>query len=242
MRHTLAIAAVSFAFSVLAGCGPNVLSARTTCTNPLVKDHVRLRIAVIVRKEPVLSAAGFVIVGARKPRAAGWLEEPAEIIDQTTNGRGLLIETKIYSIHCDELKLRNYSYVLVTSDGQRIKGRIDRLWPMVNLTEKITGMGRYPTYVEKRGSGSNQTSVQRYEMREVENVAELCTRKVRVLFVVTDDDPPIFTLETKWLLFVMTGDSRERRYRFDLEQQPPDEGDPKYEIIEDDEPDYRIDR
>lgn len=237
MRRALAIAAVYAALSVMAGCGPNVLSARTTCTNPLVKDHVRLRIAVIVRKEPVLSAAGYVIVGARKPRAAGWLEEPAEIIDQTTNGRGLLIEVKIYSIHCDELNLRNYAYVLETSDGQRIKGRIDRLWPMVNLTEKITGMGRYPTFVEKKGDGSTE---QHYETREVENTAELCTRKVRVLFVVTDDDPPIFTLETKWLEFVMTGDSRERRYRYDLEKQPPDEGDPKYEILEDDEPDYRI--
>ena len=201
------------------GCGPNVLSVRGTVLHPLHKfkpeEDAELgrpdRILVIRRKEP-RSIATHTIVGAYvKPKGLGWLEEPAEIPPQDTDGSGLLIEVAICSDHKDEIVgLAKFDYELILPDGRKIKGTVHRKWPIQNFTQKVTGIHSEPHLVVRDRQAGTATTYTHIE--EVENDIELHCGKIRVLF----EDDRMITPETEYVIFVMTGFQRQRRYRFDF--------------------------
>lgn len=213
----------SIAFLVLAAltgaCGPNTLSARGTVLHPMHKfrpqEDAELgrpkRVLVITRKEPRQVVAHTIVGAYVKPRGLGWLDEPAEIIPQTTDGSGLFIEAAICSDHKDEIVgLGTFEYVLVLDDGRRIKGEVHRKWPIQNFTQKITGMHMQPHMIT-RNRQTGEVRVYRH-VEEVENEIELHCGKIRILFQAED----MITPTSKYVIFVMTGYDRKRSYRFDF--------------------------
>jgi len=213
----------------LLGCGPNVLKAKGTVMNPLVKDTNEMaffRIVTIVRKEQNISAGHMIVGSNAKPMALSRLREPAEIPTQRTNGNGLLMTVEIYSPHKDELvKPKDYKFYLTLPDGRKIKGRLHRVWKLVDFTEKVTGgaMRRHLVVRDKR-SGTT-TSYSHWE--EVENDYTLFWRKFRVVFLADD----LITMDTKYIVFEVTGHQRTRQYTFKFETDP-------MKILTDEEKEY----
>ena len=211
-------------FAILAcaaSCGPNVLSVKVTVTNPLIRDNEIIRAAFIVRKEPRATQT-VAIAGAPRLKSRGWLVESAEIIPQATDGNSLYIDASIYGITKDEIALsRNYKYYLELPDGRRIVGEVHRLGELVNLSTKITGVGRHPTFKIRNAQGG---TTQRYAFQEVEDRQEFYWRQVRVIF----HERKMITMETKWIRFVMEGEGRRRVFLFNFTTKAEEIPDPKY--------------
>ena len=204
--------------TILIACGPNVLNAKGTVMHPLVKDNDELyfiRMVTISRKEPRLRGMHTIVGAYGKPRALGKLLEHAEIPKQHTNGNGLLVTVEIYSVYKDQLvKPQDYKFSLVLPDGRKIKGRLHRVWRLVDLSEKITG-GSMRVHQVVRDKKSGSVQVYRH-WEEVENDHQLWWRKFRVVFV-TDK---LITLDTKFVIFEVEGHQRLRRYTFKFTKDP----------------------
>lgn len=209
------------AMTVLLGaCGPNVLKARGTVMHPLIKDSHEMafiRVVTIVRKEPRIRNQHTIVGDYRKPYALGRLHEPAEIPKQVTNGDGLLFTVEIYSPYKDELvKPGSYTFWLELPDGRKVPGKLHRVWGLVDLTEKVTGGHMQTHLVVKDKAAGKAKAYQHWE--EVENEYQLFWRKFRVVFVADD----LITMDTKYVVFVVSGHQRERRYHFDFSRDPGD--------------------
>lgn len=209
------------AILLLPACGPNVLTARGTVMNPLVRDSAEfayLRVVVLTRKEPRARAAHRIVGVAGVPPALGYLQEPVGIPKQTTDGSGLYFDVgPIYSNYKDEMAdfPEKYAFWLVTEDGERIPCRVHRSEPLRDHSVQVSGGSMQPHLVTKdRRSGT--TTVYRH-WEEVTNDFTLFSRRARVL---CQAGRPFLTLETKRLTFVFRGHDRERRYRFDFVSDP----------------------
>jgi len=204
----------------LTACGPNVLKARGAVMHPLIKDSKELahiRIVTIVRKEPRVKSEHTIVGNFRRPRALGWLHEPAEIPKQITDGSGLLISVEIFSPHKEELvHPKDYKFWLELPDGRKIRGKLHRVWRLVDLTEKVTGGSRRTHLVVRDKRAGTTQSYRHWE--EVENDLGLFWRKFRVVFMAK----VLITLDTKYVVFIVKGHQRERRYRFDFSTDPND--------------------
>lgn len=219
MRNTALIAAL--AMTGVLGCGPNVLSAKGTVMNPLVKDSDEfafIRRVTIVRKEPNVRNENTIVGDYRRPLLLGELHETAEIPKQVTDGSGLLITFEIFSPYKDELVglTKNYTFWLELPDGRKIKGEPHRVWALRDLTEKVTGgsMRTHQVVIDKRAGTA--TALRHWE--EVENEYQLFWRKIRVVFKARD----LITMETPKIVAVVRGERRVRRYTFVFTTDPTD--------------------
>jgi hypothetical protein len=218
MAKVLAILCIlGFSF----GC-TNVLRTRGAVLHPMYKykqgdtEAPRPpRILVIERKENRVMVKHTIIGPQGRPMALKLLGEVAEIPDQATEGNGLFIEILIFSNYKDELTdMSKYEYWLELPDGRKIKGEVHVQRGLKDHSMKITGMHMQPHLVTKdRQTG--QVTVYKH-VEEVENDFELFSRWARIAFV----GDKIITRDTKYVVFVVKGFDRERRYRFDFTWDP----------------------
>lgn len=205
----------------VSGCA-NVLRARNTVLHPLyvykegdTEAPRPPRLAVIERRENRVSVKHTIVGPQGRPMALEILGEFAEIPDQRTEGNGLFVETLIFSNYKDELtSMSKYEYWLELPDGRKIKGEVHVQHGLKNHSMKITGahMEKHLT-VRDRQSGTVQNF---YHVEEVENDLELYSRWARIVFV----GDRIIAKDTKYVVFVVKGFDRERRYRFDFTWDP----------------------
>lgn len=209
--------------SGLSGCA-NVLRARGTVLNPMYRfadgdtDTPRPpRILVIHRRENRVTVKNTIIGPYGKPMALDILGEYASIPEQRTDGGGLYIETLIFSNYKDELSekgLEQYEFWLELPDGRKIKGEVHVQHGLQDHSVKITGahMEKYMT-IRDRSTGTAQNY---YAVQEVENDFELYSRWGRIRFVADH----MIDARTPYVIFVVKGFQRERRYRFDFTNDP----------------------
>lgn len=204
------------------GCGPNVLSARGTVLHPSYRyqsaeqdpDAPRgiPRKLTIRRKEQ--AGAQHVIVGAHgRPRALEYLDETVEIPDQTQDGgvfTAIYVDVKgIYSVYKDQMDLRKYRYWLETSEGCRFVGEVHVMRGLIDLSVQVDGRHTEYTIVKENG----QTKAYPYVVT-VQNDFLLFKRGARILL--KGEDGCRITSKTTFVVFVMSGYQRERRWRFDF--------------------------
>ncbi|MEK7546441.1 MAG: hypothetical protein AAB554_05230 [Patescibacteria group bacterium] len=201
-----------------AACGPNVLRARGKVLHPMYRHHEgdtespRLpRILVIYRKENRVVVKHTIVGPHGRPMSLDLLGEFAVIPDQVTEGDGLFIDVLIFSNYKDELTdMSEYDYWLELPDGRRIDGGVHVARGLKDHSMKITGAHMQPHLVT-RDRQTGQTRVHTH-YEEVENEFSLFSRWVRALFVADG----MITKATPYVVFVMRGNGRERRYRFDF--------------------------
>lgn len=203
------------------GC-TNVLRTRSTVLHPLYEykegdtEAPRPpRLAVIERRENRVAVKHTIVGPQGRPMALEILGEFAEIPDQKTEGNGLFIETLLFSNYKDELtSMSNYEYWLELPDGRKIKGEVHVQRGLKDHSMKITGMHMEPHLVT-RDKQTGETKVYRH-VEEVENEFLLFSRWGRIVFV----GDRIITKDTTYVVFVVKGYGRERRYRFDFTWDP----------------------
>lgn len=203
-------------------CGPNILRARGTVLHPMytykegdTESPRPPRLLVIERRENRVAVKHTIVGPQGRPMALELLGEFASIPPQETNGNGLFIETLIFSNYKDELSsMSDYEYWLELPDGRKIKGEVHAQGGRRDHSMKITGahMEKHLT-VRDRQSGTVQNF---YHVEEVENDLELYSRWGRIVFVAEG----LIDLKTPYLVFVVKGHQRERRYRFDFTLDP----------------------
>lgn len=205
-----------------AACGPNVLRARGTVLHPMYKykegdtEAPRPpRILVIERKENRVAVKHTIVGPQGRPKALELLGEVAEIPAQAGVGDAMYIEVMLFSNYKDELSsMSNYEYWLELPDGRKIKGEVHVQHGLQDHSMKITGMHMAPHLVT-RDKQTGQVTVYRH-VEEVENDFELFSRWGRIIFA----GEKIITPKTRYVIFVVKGYQRERRYRFDFTWDP----------------------
>lgn len=206
---------------VLSGC-TNVLRAQGTVLNPMLQYRAgdaetprAPRILVIHRRENRVLVKNTIVGPYGKPMALDILGEYALIPEQTTDGRGLYIETLIFSNYKDELAdkgLGQYGFWLELPDGRKIKGELHVQHGLQDHSVKITGMHMQTHQIVRTSSG---VEVYRH-VEEVENDFPLYSRWGRIVF----SDERMIDARTPYVIFVIKGFDRERRYRFDFTDDP----------------------
>jgi len=209
-----------FLLGSVAACGG--LQARGTVLHPMYKykegdtESPRPpRLLVIERRENRVTVKHTIVGPQGRPMALELLGEFASIPPQETDGDGLFIETLIFSNYKDELKsLSDYEFWLELPDGRKIKGEVHSQGARRDHSMKITGMHMEPHLVVKdRQTG--QVNVYRH-VEEVENDLELYSRWGRVLFRAEG----MIDMKTPYVVFIIKGYQRTRRYRFDFTLDP----------------------
>lgn len=205
----------------ISACGPNVLSARGTVLHPMYKYKSAEedpeaprnipRKLTISRKEPRAGAQHTIVGVAGKPRQLGYLDETAEMPGQVTDGSGLYVDIEFYSIYKDEMDLEKYEFWIELPDGRKVKGEVHRQDGIVNLSQQVDG--RHTEYTVVKDGG--QTTLYPHQVF-VSNDFELFRRKGRIVF----KTPGMLTLKTKYIVVVMEGGQRQRRWHFDFTLDP----------------------
>jgi|GEM_PF-2216418 len=202
------------------GCGG--LQARGTVLHPMYKykegdtEAPRPpRLLVIQRRENRVMVKHTIVGPQGRPMALELLGEFASIPAQDTDGSGLIIETLIFSNYKDELSsMSEYEYWLELPDGRKIKGEVHVQGARKDHSMKITGMHMEPHLVT-RDKSTGEVRVYRH-VEEVENDFELYSRWGRIVF----RDHGLIDLKTSYVVFVVKGYQRTRRYRFDFTLDP----------------------
>lgn len=214
------VLAILCLFGLSAACGG--LQARGTVLHPMYKykegdtEAPRPpRLLVIERRENRVTVKHTIVGPQGRPMALELLGEFASIPQQDTNGNGLFIETLIFSNYKDELSaMSKYEYWLELPDGRKVKGQVHVQGPRRDHSMKITGMHMEPHLVV-RDRQTGQVTVHKH-VEEVENDFELFSRWGRIVFVTEG----LLTRETPYVVFVVKGYQRTRRYRFDFTFDP----------------------
>lgn len=208
-------------FGLLTACG-NTLRARGTVLHPMYKYRQGdteaprpPRLLVIQRRENRVVVKHTIVGPQGRPMALRILGEFAEIPGQDTDGNGLLVEVLLFSNYKDELSsMSNYQYWLELPDGRKVKGEVHVQHARKDHSVKITGMHMEPHLVVR--DKQNKTVTVYRHVEEVENDLEMYSRWGRILFQAKG----LITPKTPYVIFVVKGYWRERRYRFDFTHDP----------------------
>ena len=210
-------------FGLMTACGG--LQTRGTVLHPMYKykegdtESPRPpRLLVIQRRENRVMVKHTIVGPQGRPMALEILGEFASIPPQDSNGNGLIIEIMLFSNYKNELSedsgLGQYEYWLELPDGRKIKGQVHVQGKVKDHSMKITGMHMEPHLVTK-DKQTGQVTVYKH-VEEVENDFELFSRWGRIVFVAEG----LMTLKTKYVVFVIKGFKRTRRYHFDFTLDP----------------------
>lgn len=210
-------------FGLLAACGG--LQTRGTVLHPMYKykegdtEAPRPpRLLVIERRENRVMVKHTIVGPQGRPMALELLGEFASIPQQDSNGNGLIIEILLFSNYKNELSegsgLGQYEYWLELPDGRKIKGQLHVQGKVKDHSMKITGMHMEP-HLTTVNKSTGEVKVYRH-VEEVENDFELFSRWGRIVFVAED----LMDLKTPYVVLVIKGFQRTRRYHFDFTLDP----------------------